>query len=108
MGQKTHPIGLRVGIQRKWISSWYGSLKESNSFVQLSNKQSYRTQGAIYSRGGNFVFGREDFVENFLSRYPFTKLSGSRRLLPVDFRLFKGYAGHRYGFIIYTKLLTRR
>lgn len=23
MGQKTHPIGFRVGVTRKWVSNWY-------------------------------------------------------------------------------------
>ncbi len=108
MGQKTHPIGLRVGTHRKWVSSWYSSFKDYNNFFQITHKQSYTSNGVINSRGGNFVSSREDFIENYIMRYPFTKVSGARRRLPVDFRLFKGYAGHTYGFIIYTKLLSNR
>ncbi len=76
-----------------------GSLFGSSTF--LSN-------GAVASRGGLYFTGREDFIENLLKRYSVTKFSNARRLLPVDFRVFKGYGGQRYGFLIYTKLLTRR
>jgi small subunit ribosomal protein S3 len=24
MGQKTHPIGFRLGVSKGWDSSWYG------------------------------------------------------------------------------------
>ncbi|MGO9445514.1 MAG: 30S ribosomal protein S3 [Thiobacillaceae bacterium] len=27
MGQKTHPIGFRLGVQRTWTAKWYGSNK---------------------------------------------------------------------------------
>lgn len=108
MGQKAHPIGLRVGIHRKWESSWYGSTKGLNPFSQSTSKQSYTSQGVINSRGGAFVSGIEDFVESFLIRYPLTSVTNSRRRLPVTFRLLKGYAGHLYGFIIYTKLQAKR
>lgn len=108
MGQKTHPVGLRIGIYRKWVSSWYGTIKEKNPFSQSQINQSYLSQGVINSRGGNYRSGVEDFVESYLRRYPFTKSSFARRLLLVDFRLFKGYAGYMYGFIIYTKLLANR
>ena len=27
MGQKTHPIGFRLGINKPWISNWYGGKK---------------------------------------------------------------------------------
>lgn len=71
-------------------------------------KQSFLSQGVINSRGGHYRDGVEDFVESYLRRYPFTKSASARRLLLVDFRLFKGYAGYMYGFIIYTKLLVNR
>ena len=30
MGQKTHPIGFRLGINKPWISNWYGGKKYSD------------------------------------------------------------------------------
>ena len=108
MGQKTHPIGLRVGIHRKWVSSWYDVNTEKNSLDYSFIKSPLNIQGVVSSRGGMFLSGRQDFVMNLLRRYSYTKLSTSRRFLVVDFRLYKGMSGHMYGFIIYTKLITYR
>lgn len=41
-------------------------------------------------------------------RYSVTKFTKTPRILLIDFRLFKGFGGHTYGFIIYTKLLSRK
>tara|TARA_A100001011_G_scaffold135293_3_gene142668 strand:- start:24194 stop:24820 length:627 start_codon:yes stop_codon:yes gene_type:complete len=30
LGQKTHPIGFRLGINKPWISNWYGGKKYSD------------------------------------------------------------------------------
>ena len=30
MGQKTHPIGFRLGINKPWISNWYGGKRYSD------------------------------------------------------------------------------
>lgn len=30
MGQKTHPIGFRLGINKPWTSNWYGGKKYSD------------------------------------------------------------------------------
>lgn len=102
MGQKTHPIGLRVGIHRKWVSSWYGF----NDTVRIGSsiKESSRIENVINSRGGYFVSGRQSFLENLFLRYTYTKLSTTRRFFPVDFRLFKSVGGHIHGFFIYIKL----
>ena len=108
MGQKTHPIGLRVGIHRKWVTSWYDINKEKSSLDYSSLKNTVNIQGIISARGGMFISGRQDFLINLLSRYTYTKLSTSSRLRPVDFRFYKGLSGHRYGFIIYTKFVTYR
>ncbi len=108
MGQKTHPIGLRVGFYRKWVSSWYGSSKNKNNYESSLSNQTFLSQGIISSRGGAYLSGREDIVENLIKRYSVTKFSNSRRILPVDFRFFKGFAGHTFGFLIYTKRLARR
>ncbi len=111
MGQKTHPNGLRVGLYRKWASSWYGS-SQNRSQIAINSKtsatQTFLSQGTIAARGGVYFSGREDFVENLVKRYSLTKFSNSRRVLLVDFRFYKGLGGSTYGFLIYTKLLGRR
>ena len=99
MGQKTHPIGLRVGIYRKWASSWYGNTKETGS---------HQTFGIIAPRGGTYLSGMEDLLTQMFKRYSVTKFTKTPRILLVDFRLFKGFGGHTYGFMIYTKLLGRK
>ena len=99
MGQKTHPIGLRVGVYRKWSSSWYGNIKE------IASNQTF---GIIASRGGAYLSGIEDMLTHMFKRYSVTKFTKTPRILLIDFRLFKGFGGHTYGFIIYTKLLSRK
>ena len=108
MGQKTHPNGLRVGIYRKWISSWYGSRNEQNKYNPSLKKNYYSSQGTISARGGNFFSNRDDFIENIFKRYLITKISFARRLILVDFRFFKGSGGQTYGFLFYTKLIRRQ
>lgn len=108
MGQKTHPIGLRVGLHRKWVSSWYGSFQNKKNFDAIPSNQTFLSQGVISSRGGYYLSGRSDFVENIIKRYSIKKFANFRRILPVDFRLFKGFGGHTYGFLIYSKLVSRR
>jgi len=99
MGQKVHPIGLRIGSYRKWASSWYGGFKETNT---------HQTFGVISTRGGVFNSGIEDLLYNLFKRYSQTKFIKSTKLVFVDFRLFKGFGGHLYGFILYTKLIGSR
>jgi len=50
----------------------------------------------------------EDLLTNIFKRYSVTKFTKTPRILLVDFRLFKGFGGHRYGFMVYTKLLMRK
>ena len=99
MGQQIHPIGLRVGVARKWSSSWYNNFKENSS------NQSF---GVIAPRGGAYLSGREDILTNRFKRYSPTKFTNTSRIILVDFRLYKGFGGHTYGFIVYTKLLTKK
>ena len=108
MGQKTHPIGLRVGIHTKWVSTWYGQQNTVSHPYAKTNKEYFLSKGNISSRGGNYLSGIEDFVESYLRRYSFSNLTKSRRFLPVAFYLFKTFGGHMYGFIFYTKLIIRR
>ncbi|MBU0504910.1 MAG: 30S ribosomal protein S3 [bacterium] len=47
MGQKTHPIGFRVGISKPWLSKWFAGkdyatwLHEDIKFRQIIKKQLY-------------------------------------------------------------------
>jgi len=41
MGQKTHPIGLRLGIIKGWESNWYGGKDFSNQLVEDEQIRSY-------------------------------------------------------------------
>lgn len=100
MGQQIHPIGLRVGVSRKWASSWYINPKETTS-----PQQSF---GVISARGGMFLSGMEETLTHLFKRYSLTKFTNTSRVIIVDFRLFKGFGGHRYGFRVYTKLLTQK
>ncbi|MGI9290644.1 MAG: 30S ribosomal protein S3, partial [Gammaproteobacteria bacterium] len=33
MGQKVHPIGIRLGITKDWASKWYADSKEYPEYV---------------------------------------------------------------------------
>lgn len=50
----------------------------------------------------------EDILVYLFKRYSVTKFTNTPRIIIVDFRLFKGFAGHVYGFLIYTKLTKRK
>ncbi|MCI4667915.1 MAG: 30S ribosomal protein S3 [Bacteroidia bacterium] len=41
MGQKTHPIGLRLGIVKGWESNWYGGKDFSDKLVEDEKIRSY-------------------------------------------------------------------
>jgi len=64
--------------------------------------------GVIESRGGVYLSGIEEFISNIFKRYSITKHTKSTRIVPVDFRMFKGFGGHIYGFLIFTKFILRR
>ena len=38
MAQKTHPIGLRLGVSHTWDSSWYPNRDEGNHYSELLHK----------------------------------------------------------------------
>lgn len=70
MGQKTHPHGLRVGIHRKWNSTWFSQ--------GLEYPQNLANQRHI-----------EELIHNGLQTYSYTKASGTTRLALVETRIFK-------------------
>ncbi|MEM0995641.1 MAG: 30S ribosomal protein S3 [Bacteroidota bacterium] len=50
MGQKTHPIGLRLGISKGWESNWYGGNDYADKLIEDENIRTYLN--ARISRGG--------------------------------------------------------
>ena len=50
MGQKTHPIGLRLGIIKCWESNWYGGNDFSDKLVEDEQIRGYLK--ARIPRGG--------------------------------------------------------
>ena len=38
MGQKVHPIGIRLGIVKDWASKWYADSKEFPEYVRLDHQ----------------------------------------------------------------------
>ena len=63
MGQKANPVGLRVGLHRKWSSSWL----TTNSSVET-----FKYSPVISARGGLVRSSREDTLCSFLRRFPDT------------------------------------
>ena len=117
MGQKSHPIGLRLGIHRKWGTSWF-ALPATGRAATVS------------ARGGAVRSGREDRLTALLARLPFivsqtrsnsrpinpsrssgrSRRSGSRRtttasrLFPVDLQVRPGIGGSLTVVLSYTTL----
>jgi len=89
MGQKIHPHGLRVGITRKWNSSWFSSGIEWKKL---------------------FFYQKE--VENFFKVlfyfYPYTKISKRKRVLLFDVKLFKYTLTKIFLFVFFYKFRTKR
>ena len=44
---------------------------------------------------------------SLFKRYSRSKFSKSKNMAIVDFRIFKGFGGHLYGFMIYTKIIGK-
>ena len=117
MGQNSHPIGLRLGIHRKWGTSWF-ALPTTGRAATVS------------SRGGIVRAGMEDRLTVLLARLPFVvsqTCSPSRpagpsrgsgrarrgnarrapvasRLFPVDLQVRSGVGGSLTVVLSYTTL----
>lgn len=89
MGQKTHPIGLRVGIHRKWNTTWFseGSAYKSSFFAQYQVEQ---------------------FFKSFFYFYSSTKNSWTKRVWLVDLKWFRSGLSQMYIFIFFYKFRTRK
>jgi hypothetical protein len=89
MGQKIHPHGLRVGITRKWSSTWY---ETSSNWKSLFFYQKQL----------------EDFFKSFFYFYPYTRKSITKRVLLVELKLFKFNARTLCLFVFFYKMRTKR
>ena len=88
MGQKIHPHGLRISINRKWNQSWFA---ENSEWKDL------------------FFYQRqvENFFKSFFYLYPYTKQSTTKKALIVDLKLFKYSSRQLFIFIFFYKLRTK-
>jgi len=68
----------------------------------------FKITGVIASRGGTYYSGPEARLVSIFKRYSRTKFITSMKIALVDFRLFKGFGGHLYGFMIYIKIVGAR
>lgn len=88
MGQKTHPIGLRVGLwQRKWNNTWYIN---NNVYKKLFFSHYYIDQ----------------LLQNFFTYYNYTKRSKIERALLVNTRFIKTNFNLGFLFVFFYKLRT--
>ena len=83
MGQKTHPHGLRVGIHRKWNSSWFVEKKSYKDF--------FFTQHFL-----------ESLFKNFLNNISYETNTNNNKIFLVDLKLYK-YSKELYIFIFFYK-----
>ncbi len=88
MGQKTHPIGLRVGIHRKWNFTWYATDK--------SYKKQFFQQNQI-----------ETFFKTIFHFYPYTKVSRIKKVLLIDLKFFRYGIEEFAVFIFFYKFRKR-
>jgi hypothetical protein len=102
MGQKTNPVGLRLGTYRKWASSWYN--KENHFFI--NKQESFISKGIINSRGGNYTNAIEEFIIKIIKRKTSTNFKKRFKFMPIDFYRYKGFGGYTYGFFLYTKIIS--
>ena len=90
MGQKTHPIGLRVGLwQRKWNNSWYTST--------TNYSKTFFSQHRV-----------NEMLRNFFYSYNLTKKMFTNRALLVNTRFIKSNMTSGFLFILFYKLRAKR
>jgi hypothetical protein len=88
MGQKTHPIGLRVGLwQRRWNNTWYIN---NNVYKKLFFSHYYVDQ----------------LLQNFFTYYNYTKRAKIERALLINTRFIKTNFNLGFLFVFFYKLRT--
>jgi hypothetical protein len=89
MGQKIHPHGLRLGVTRKWNTTWFAEEKKyKNSFyaqIQL-----------------------ECFLKSFLYFYSYVKNSATKRATLVELKWFRAGITQIYLFVFFYKFRTKK
>lgn len=108
MGQKVNPLGFRIGISRKWNSSWYYPSFVQKSFDSAQANEILLKKGVITARGGFFLSSLEERFRNFFRRYRYISKNRSRRFLPINIQYRKGAQLHMFFFLTYRKLQGRR
>ena len=128
MGQKISPLGLRLGLHRKWTSSWFTPQPAlSTATVNSSSAASLTLRSSRPLRGAPLRGAREERLFTLLSRpvvysslqhpsratsatgqvlnsIPDTRQnSASRRLCPVDLRIQVGTGGRLTLFLFYAR-----
>jgi small subunit ribosomal protein S3 len=51
MGQKTHPIGFRIGITKDWTSKWYADKREYTKLLHQDIKIKEYIKKRYYAAG---------------------------------------------------------
>lgn len=51
MGQKVHPIGFRIGINKPWLSNWFAGKKDYANLLAEDFKIRKYIKGKLYSAG---------------------------------------------------------
>ena len=82
MGQKVHPIGLRLGIHRKWKSSWYFDSNNYTKFLHMN-------------------LDIEKFFKGLLYYYPI-------KTLLMNCQIIKLPSNHLYIFIFFYRLRRKK
>jgi len=89
MGQKTNPIGLRVGLQRKWNNTWYSSGNDYNKLFFSYNRTN-------------------EMLQNFFYSYSMTKKMFTNRALLVNTKFIKSNVNFGFLFIFFYKLRPKK
>ena len=89
MGQKVHPHGLRVGIFRKWNTTWFVN---KNNYLSTFFAQQYL----------------ETFLKSFFHFYSYTKNSASKKVSLVDLKWFRTGKFRLYFFIFFYKFRSKK
>ena len=89
MAQKSHPTGVRVGINRKWNTTWFaeGDAYKSSFFAQYQVEQ---------------------FLKSFFYYYSSVKSSKMKRVWLVDLKWFTSGVYQIYIFIFFYKFKTKK
>lgn len=89
MGQKIHPIGFRVGVNRKWNYNWFAT-------------------GAEWKKLFFYQKEVETFFRYLFHFYSYTKISRRKRVLLFDVKFFKYNLNKLFIFVFFYKFRTKR